>query len=235
MSQEQPANPIKLYKMPYLVIDFDSTFISIESLDELFSISLQYNPEQSAIVQKIQNITNLGMEGKLGFAESLSSRVKLLKANNNHINKLVELLKTKISASFLANRQWLKQNSSQIYIISGGFTDYIAPVVAEFGIPESRVFANKFYYDYKGDIVDYDKNSFLARDKGKCKQLQIIKPEGEVWAVGDGWTDYELKQTGVAKKFFAYTENVSRSKVVNVADTVAPNLDTIIREFEALR
>ena len=224
----------KLVNKPILIIDFDSTFVSVESLDELFRISLKYNSQKNSIVQKIQNITDLGMNGKIEFAQSLNSRINLLVANNNHINELINFLMTKISPSFFQNKTWLRQNASQIYIVSGGFTDYITPIVAQFGIPQSRVFANQFLYDYKGNIVGYDKNNFLAQDKGKCKQMQIVKPKGEIWAIGDGWTDYELKENNIASKFFGYTENKTRDKVVAVADTIANSLDVIISEYSTL-
>ena len=224
-------NTNHINNQPVLIIDFDSTFVSVESLDELFKISLKYNPQKNNIVQKIQEITDLGMDGKMSFAQSLNSRLNLLVANNNDINELINFLMTKISPSFLQNQTWLRQNAHKIYVVSGGFADYINPIVAHFGIPQSRVFANQFLYDYQGQIVGYDKNNFLAQDKGKCKQMQIIKPKGEIWAVGDGWTDYELRENGIATKFFGYTENKNRDKVIAVADTVANSLDVVINQY----
>ncbi|HPW63926.1 MAG TPA: phosphoglycerate dehydrogenase, partial [Cyclobacteriaceae bacterium] len=51
---------------------------------------------------------------------------------------------------------------------------------------------------------------------------------GDVYVIGDGYTDYEIKHAGLANKFFAFTENVEREKVLSKADHVAPSLDEFL-------
>jgi D-3-phosphoglycerate dehydrogenase len=46
--------------------------------------------------------------------------------------------------------------------------------------------------------------------------------------IGDGYTDYEIKASGLANKFYAFTENVSRPSVTAQADHIAPSLDEIL-------
>ena len=58
----------------YYIIDFDSTFTQVEALDELARISLKNHPDREAIYKKIEDYTNLSMEGKLSFSESLGSQ-----------------------------------------------------------------------------------------------------------------------------------------------------------------
>jgi len=52
--------------------------------------------------------------------------------------------------------------------------------------------------------------------------------EGEVQVIGDGYSDYVMREAGIADKFFAYTENVHREKAANKADHVTPNLDEFL-------
>ena len=94
------------------IIDFDSTFTQVEALDELARISLKKHPEKDAIFQKIEDYTNLAMEGKLSFGESLAQRVKLLEANEDHLKQLITHLKKKVSASFSwqLTPAWVHQN-----------------------------------------------------------------------------------------------------------------------------
>ena len=66
--------------MKNYIIDFDSTFIKVESLDELLEIS---EPGNKLKIDKVKNITNEGMEGKISFSESLSRRIKLLEATKD--------------------------------------------------------------------------------------------------------------------------------------------------------
>lgn len=84
----------------YYIIDFDSTFTQVEALDELAKISLENHPERDNIYKQIEDYTNLAMDGKISFRESLAGRVKLLNANKSHLDKLVSQLKKK-SIAFL--------------------------------------------------------------------------------------------------------------------------------------
>ncbi|WP_345026667.1 phosphoglycerate dehydrogenase [Ravibacter arvi] len=210
------------------VIDFDSTFTKVEGLDELASIALSGQSNQSSIVAQIRDLTDMGMNGEISFSEGLRKRIELLSANKSHIQTLVEYLRTQVSNSFLRNRQFLSEHAENIYIVSSGFKEFIVPVAAELGILPDHVLANEFRFDQEGNIIGIDESNPLASDGGKIKALQSLQPEGEVYAIGDGYTDYELRQSGLASRFYAFTENVRREKVVAVADYVVASLDEFL-------
>ncbi len=212
----------------YYVIDFDSTFTQVEAMDILADISLKSHPEKDSIKNEIVRLTDLGMEGKLTVRESLTKRIELLKANKNDLNELVELLKKKISKSFRRNEQFFSEHASNILIISNGFKDFVVPVVTELGVLPQNVYANSFEYDENGNITGVDTENVLSDNDGKVKQLQSLKLNGEIYVIGDGFTDYEIKQKGIAKKFYAFTENVKRDSVVSEADHIAPSLDEFL-------
>ncbi|CAM4138938.1 phosphoglycerate dehydrogenase [Cytophagaceae bacterium 50C-KIRBA] len=212
----------------HIVIDFDSTFTKVEGLDELANIALQGNSKQKEIVSKIREITEKGMTGSYSFADSLRDRVALLSANRSHVDQLIAFLKGKISDSFNRNKEFIQEHAEQILIVSSGFKDFIVPVVQELGIPAENVFANTFNYDAEGNITGYDHDNLLSKDRGKVSLLQSLQLEGEVYVIGDGYTDYELREAGLANKFFAFTENVSRKVVVEKADHVVPSLDEFL-------
>ena len=46
--------------------------------------------------------------------------------------------------------------------------------------------------------------------------------------IGDGYTDYEIKHSGLANKFYAFTENVERENIVSKADHITPSLDEFL-------
>jgi D-3-phosphoglycerate dehydrogenase len=212
----------------YFVIDFDSTFTQVEGLDELAHIALAGNPNQEKIVKEIRNLTEKGMNGEISFSEALSQRISLLKANRQHIEQLIDFLHTKISDSFLRNKTFLNEHAHSIFIISGGFKEFIVPIVTAMGIKAENVYANTFLFDADGNIVGIDTNNVLAHDKGKIKLLNSLNLDGDVYAIGDGYTDYELKAAGLANRFYAFTENVKREKVIAVADDVVASLDEFL-------
>ena len=210
------------------VIDFDSTFTKVEGLDELAAIALKGHKDRDKIVGEIKAITDKGMAGEIGFAESLKVRVALLPANRSHVKELIEFLMGKISDSFARNETFLRENAASVYIVSSGFKDFIVPVAMAMGILEENIYANTFVYDPDGNITGYDETNLLSQDKGKVKLLQLLDFEGDIYAIGDGYTDYELRESGLANKFFAFTENVSRKKVTDVADEVVASFDEFL-------
>ena len=210
------------------IIDFDSTFTQVEALDILGEISLTGDPKKEEKLQAIKDITDQGMEGNLTFRESLERRISLLNATKPQIIALIEALRNKVSKSFQRNREFFQDNADDIFIISNGFKDFIIPIVSEYGIKEENVFANEFVYDENDNIVDFNRENLLSKNNGKPETIKQLNLEGDIYVIGDGYTDYEIKASGVANKFYAFTENVNRPKVLAKADHVAPSLDEIL-------
>lgn len=210
------------------IIDFDSTFTQVEALDILGEISLLNDPEREVKLKAIKDITDKGMEGNVSFRDSLIQRIDILKANKAQITDLIAALKQKVSKSFERNKEFLQDNSDNIYIVSNGFKDFIIPIVADYGIHHDNVFANEFVYDESDNIVDFNRDNPLSQNNGKAETIKKINLEGEIYVIGDGYTDYEIKKSGLANKFYAFTENVNRPKVTKEADHIAPSLDEIL-------
>lgn len=210
------------------IIDFDSTFTRVEALDILGEITLEGDPEKSAKLQAIKDITDKGMEGSITFRESLEQRLEILKADKSQISELIQVLKEKVSKSFERNKEWLRENAKDVYIISNGFKDFIIPIVADYGIKEENVFANDFVYDESGKIIDFNRDNPLSQNNGKAETIRNVNLEGDIYVIGDGYTDYEIKASGLANKFYAFTENVHRPKVTSQADHIAPSFDEIL-------
>jgi len=210
------------------VFDFDSTLTSVEALDVLAEITLANKPEKDAVVSEIQAITNLGIDGDISFTESLERRLSLLHANKADLATLVQELQNKVSASIVRNKEFFEKYSEDIYVISCGFKEFIEPIVAHYNIPAHKVYANTFTYDEKGNITGFDKENVLSSHNGKIECLKRMNLDGEVQVIGDGYSDYVMREAGIADKFFAYTENVSRDKATANADHVTPNLDEFL-------
>lgn len=215
-------------ELPYLIIDFDSTFTQVEGLDELADIALQGHPDRVRIVGEIRALTDSGMNGSVSFSESLRRRLTLLPAHRDHLPVLVAQLKTKVSDSIRRNRDFFTQFPGRVYIVSSGFREFIEPVVADYGIAADHVLANTFTYDATGRISGFDAENVLSRDGGKIEQLRRLNLPGDVYVLGDGYTDYQIREAGLANRFYAFTENVTRDAVVARADEVLPSFDEFL-------
>jgi D-3-phosphoglycerate dehydrogenase / 2-oxoglutarate reductase len=212
----------------YFVIDFDSTFTKVEAFDVLAEIIVKEHPNAEAIKKQIVEITNLGMEGKLSLRESIEKRLAILHPEKRHLAPLVKQLKTVVSESFKRNKDFFLTYADNIYILSNGFREFIEPVVTEFGIKRENIFANEFIFDELEKVIGFDLNNPLSSNNGKVEQLKRLNLNGDVYVVGDGYTDYEIKHAGLANKFFAFTENIERESVLSKADHVAPSLDEFL-------
>ncbi len=212
----------------YFIIDFDSTFTNVEALDLLGEISLSNSDQRTERLQKIKEITDHGMDGGMSFRDSLIKRLELLEAKKEHLVELVALLKKRISKSFQRNEAFFREHADNIYILSNGFKEFVVPIVTEYGVKADHVYANSFKFDHQDRIVGFDEDNILSRNNGKARQIERLKLKGEVSVIGDGYTDYEIKEAGLANTFYAFTENVTREKVLQKADHVAPSLDEVL-------
>ena len=215
-------------KDKFFIIDFDSTFTQVEALDELGELSLQDQENKDEVLNEIKNITNSAMDGKSSFTEGLSQRLALLKAHKKHLPLLIARLQTRVSESIKRNPEFFQEYADNIYIVSSGFKEFITPIVTKYGIKEENIYANTFEYDEQGNIVGFDTDNVLCLDKGKIKLLEQLALQGDVYVLGDGYTDYEIKEAGLANKFYAFTENISRENVIAKAEHFAPSLDEFL-------
>jgi D-3-phosphoglycerate dehydrogenase len=158
----------------------------------------------------------------------LEKRVKLLSPNKRHLDQLVTVLKKQVSESFKRNREFFERFADNIYIISNGFHAFIDPIVTEYGVKPENILANRFHFDEQGNVTGFDTNNPLSANNGKVEQLKRLNLPGDVYVIGDGYTDYEIKHAGLANKFYAFTENVEREKVKDKADHITPSLDEFL-------
>jgi len=212
----------------YFVIDFDSTFTKVEAFDVLADISLKDHPDREERKKQIVGITNQGMDGSISFRESLEKRLNLLAPSHHHLGPLITQLRGSVSESFKRNKEFFQNYSDNIYIISNGFKEFIEPIVTEFGIKSENILANEFKFDTDGRVVGFDTENPLSANGGKVEQLKRLNLPGDIYVIGDGYTDYEIKHAGLANKFFAFTENVARENVKSKADHITPSLDEFL-------
>lgn len=210
------------------VFDFDSTLTRVEALDVLAEMTLKNNPNKEEVLKEIQHITNLGIDGDISFTESLERRIRLLNAKREDLEGLIIELEKKISKSIEENKEFFELHAEDIYVISCGFKEFIDPIVEEYNIPAERVYANTFTFDEHGNIDGFDTDNVLSTHNGKIECLRNLELEGEIHVIGDGYSDYVMREAGIANKFYAYTENVHRDKAAENADHIAPNLNEFL-------
>ena len=97
-----------------LVLDFDSTIVAVEGLDELARLALADDPHRERTVESIEAITRDGMSGAIGIDESLSRRLAMLTIERKHVAAVVKLLRRRLSPSFRKHLAAVRRNAGRI-------------------------------------------------------------------------------------------------------------------------
>lgn len=179
-----------------LVADMDSTLIYEECIDELAKIT--------GLSEKIIEITNRSMTGKISFSDSLIQRTALFEGVKLDIleNCFIECINLSKGAKILVDT--MNSRGARTYIVSGGYHFFVERVAKLL------------------NVTDYYSNDFIIEDKkisGKVKKpiideigkLNLIKKICKksnlnlknVIAVGDGANDINMLKSvghGVAYK-----------------------------------
>ena len=213
---------------PVFIFDFDSTLVRIETLEALADIALSDAPDAAARKAEIAALTDQAMSGQVDFGTALRRRLELLGLHRSHVEILTDRILDEASASIRRNVDFFERHAERVYILSGGFREVIAPLAARLGIAADHVLCNDLTYDAEGRVTGVDDANPLSRDNGKPEVIKALNLAGPVVMVGDGWTDAEVKLAGAADRFYAFTEVVSRPKVVEVSDAVAASLDEVL-------
>ncbi|MFT6633538.1 MAG: phosphoserine phosphatase [Bacteriovoracaceae bacterium] len=179
-----------------IVFDMDSTLIQSEVIVEMAKVH--------GVGEKVHEITELAMNGKIDFDESLTQRVALL--NGLEEEKLSSILKDlKLTEGVEAFISTVKGLGYKTAIISGGF-NYFANYFKE-QLKIDYAFANeleiidgKLTGKVKGSIVNAEKKAMLV---DLLAQQESINLE-QVVAIGDGANDLQmLAKAGLGIAFHA--------------------------------
>lgn len=180
-----------------VVMDMDSTLISIECIDEIADMQ-GLKPEVAAITEE-------AMRGEIDFAESLRRRVALLKGLDEGALQRVydERLQLNPGAEFMLTE--LKKHGIKTLLVSGGFLFFTERLKPRLGLDHTHantleIVDGKLTGRVLGKILDAEgKAQWLV----KMRDELGLKPE-QVIAMGDGANDLKMMaQAGISIAYHA--------------------------------
>ena len=212
-----------------IIIDFDSTIITKESIDYLSEIVLKSRNDKDQILKKISHITNQGMNGVISFEQSLNERLSLLSINKKHIKNLSIEVSKNFDDTFVENLNYLESIIENIFIVSGGFKEVIESAFKSISNKTWNIFANDLEYK-NNNVIGINKSNPLSKDYGKVELIKSMNLSENVIVVGDGYTDYEIRKHNQANIFLCYIRNINRKKVSKYADILCDDFGQV-KEF----
>lgn len=178
-----------------VVMDMDSTLITIECIDEI--------ADMQGIKPQVAAITESAMRGEIDFSESLRKRVALLSGLDESALSRVyeERLKLSPGAETLLHK--LKSLGIKTLLVSGGFTFFTERLQTRLGLDFTasntlEIVDGKLTGRVLGEIVDASGKAYWLNRMRETLYL----PRDAVIAIGDGAND--LKMLGEAGTSIAY-------------------------------
>lgn len=209
-------------KAELFLSDMDSTLINIECVDEIADFQ--------NIKDKVQKITDLAMQGKLNFDQSLIKRVAMLKGLSEYVLDIVYNERLKINKGGEKLISFLKKRKLKLALVSGGFTFFTDKLKDKLKL--DFCLANKLEIENNcltgkviGKIINADAKALFL--KHLCNEHNIDIRTTIV--AGDGANDLKMLQN--AGLSISYHGNkILKDKVDIIIDY--GGLDKIIDFFE---
>ena len=217
--------------MSTVIFDFDSTLITLESLEEILADQCRKQPGLEA---RIREITDLGMAGSIDFQQSLSRRLQLASPTLADVCAFGQRGIQLLTPGMRDLVSWLLDRGADVRIVSGGLREAIVPVALDLGIAADHVHAVSLLWDESGSFAGIDPDDPFSRSKSEGVSAWIKKTPTPRIAVGDGMTDYYLLRDGLVDHFVAFTENVRREAVTAVSKLEARDVASLRQLLENL-
>ena len=172
-----------------LVMDMDSTLITIECIDEI--------ADMQGLKPQVAKITEAAMRGEIEFRESLTRRVSLLKGLDAAALQRVYDERAQLSPGAETMLAAIRAAGLKTLLVSGGFTFFTDRMKARLGLDYTHanvleVADGKLTGRVVGGIVDADEKQRTV--ERVCAEMGI-SPRAAI-VMGDGAND--LKMMGIA-------------------------------------
>jgi len=217
--------------VPTVILDFDSTLVACESLEEILRPRLVGRPD---LVREVRAITERGMAGEIPFAESLGRRLAIAQPTRADVRRFAASAHRSLTPGMAALVADLHRRRIGVSIVSGALREAILPVAGRLGVPARRVHGVRARWGRDGRFL-----ALRADDPfvvGKAEGVVRIAPR---WrrpriGVGDGATDLALLRRGAVDHFVAFTEHARRKAVLVPGVSEAKNVAALRRILEEL-
>jgi phosphoserine phosphatase len=215
--------------VPTVSLDFDSTIVSCESLEEILRPRLRGRPD---LVREIRRVTDLGMAGRIPFAESLARRLAVAEPTRDDVRRFGAAAHRRLTRGMARLHADLRRRRVAVSWVSGALREAALPLARRLGVPARRVHGVRARWGRDGRFL-----GLSARDPFAVSKALGIRRIAAAWSrprvgVGDGATDLELWRRGSVDRFVAFTEHARRDAVLVPGVAEAKDVEELRRLLE---
>jgi phosphoserine phosphatase len=142
-------------------------------------------------------MTSAAMGGKLNFREALTQRLRIIQPSEYMLAEFNRIHTFQTTPGVRDLIHALRSQGTDVFLVSGGFTQMIHPLATSLGIPHKNVYANTILFDTVGYYAGFDTNASTSNDGGKAdtvRQLRLAADNKGPWVmIGDGVTDVQAR------------------------------------------
>ncbi|MEW6074347.1 MAG: HAD-IB family phosphatase [Planctomycetota bacterium] len=207
---------------PYrsVVFDCDSTLTAMEGIEAL----------AGAHAAELVRMTEAAMDGRMRLEDAYGRRLDLVRPRREDVARIGREYVARMVPGADRLVAALHALEKRVFIVSGGLSPAVRHLGRHLGIPDENIAAVELAFDARGDYVDFDAASPLARSGGKPEVVACLAATpgvAPIALVGDGITDLEAAPR--VARFVAFGGVERRAAVF-----AAARIHCVERDFRAL-
>ncbi|MBT9299496.1 HAD-IB family phosphatase [Pseudomonas sp. TAE6080] len=188
----------------HVIFDFDKTLIDHESTIEIIKSAIGDSSKARDQLEQLTLIAPKALAGTASPWELLSLMKVIPRIQRSHLTHYIEATVNSIDPTLRETLQQLQQDGVQLHILSGGYMEWIVPIVRTLGIAPRNVLANRLFWLGSRALCPRP-SPLINPSSGKSKITRKWREsgwlKGRTLIVGDATSDYQVYTNGWADGF----------------------------------
>lgn len=183
----------------HVIFDFDQTLVNHESTLAIIQSAIGDSPAGQAMLEQLQLIASKALAGRASAWELLSLIKVIPRIRRQHIQRYVDTVIGSLDPALMLTLHNLQREGVQVHILSGGYTEWIAPIARSLDIDTRNVLANRLFWAGSRALCPRP-SPLINPGTGKSRIVRRWRESGRLKSraliVGDARSDHQVYVDG---------------------------------------
>jgi phosphoserine phosphatase len=188
----------------HVIFDFDQTLINHESTLEIIRCAIGNSTKAREQLDNLALIAPKALSGTASAWELMSLMTVIPRIQRKHLRHYIETAVNSIAPALRETVQQLQHDGVQVHVLSGGYMEWVVPIVQSLGIDPENVLANRLFW-FGSRALCPRPSPLINPGSGKSKITRQWRESGRLKGrtliVGDATSDYQVYLNGWADGF----------------------------------